>query len=103
MQHLMTQVFTGPPTITNPPSDQVIIHNTKANLICNAIGGGKITYQWQKLKNGLWRDITKGNKTDYKTSKLKKSNQFRCVVSNEAGKTTSSVTISVLGKLPHIV
>ena len=94
----MTQVFTGPPTITNPPTNQVIAHNDRATLICTANGSGIITYQWQKLSNGSWMNIKNNNKTNYRTDKLKESSQFRCVVSNEAGETTSNVNINVISE-----
>ena len=72
-------------------------------LNCEASGGGTISYQWQEFRNGSWMDINNSNNAQYGTDRLKELSQFRCVVTNEAGKATSSVTISVLGKLPHIV
>jgi len=100
---MMTQVFTGPPTITNPSTNQVITPNDRATLICTANGSGIITYQWQKLINGSWMNIKNSNKINYKTGKLKESSQFRCVVCNEAGETTSNVTINVLSKDTYFI
>ena len=43
-------------------------------------------------------DITDSNNAEYTTDILTQSSQFRCVVTNEAGRTTSNVTIFVLGE-----
>ena len=94
----MIQVFPGPPTITNPLTDQVIEFNEGITLNCAASGDGTITYQWQKFSNGSWVDINNSNNVEYTTDTLTQSSQFRCVVTNEAGMTTSNVTISVLGE-----
>ena len=93
----MTQVFTGPPTISTI-TNQVIKLDEKANLVCAANGSGTITYQWQKLYKHKWMDIKKGNTAQYKTGKLKQSSQFRCVASNEAGNVASDITVYVLSK-----
>ena len=100
---MMTQVFTGPPTITNPLTDQVIKSNKRITLNCKASGGGTIEYQWLKNSNGLWMDIRTSNSAEYQTDKLTESSQFRCVVSNEAGQDTSTVIISVLSEDVHCI
>ena len=94
---MMTQVFTGPPTITNPLTDQVIKSNTSITLVCMASGNGTIEYQWQKYSNGLWMNISNSNTAKYQTNRLTESSQFRCVVSNKAGEVTSVAKILVLG------
>ena len=92
-------VFTGPPTINNTLIDQVIEINERVTLNCKASGDGTITYQWQQFSNGSWMDIADSNNAEYTTDVLTQSSQFRCVVTNEAGMTTSDVTILVLGKI----
>ena len=94
----MTQVFTGPPTITNPLTDQVIRYNERITLNCKASGDGTVSYQWQEFSNGSWMDISDGTNPEYTTDRLTESSQFRCVVSNEAGEISSAVNISVLGE-----
>ena len=94
----MTQVFTGPPTITTPLTDQVIRYNERITLYCNASGDGTVSYQWQEFSNGSWMDISNSINPEYTTDRLTESTQFRCVVSNEAGEVTSSATILVLSK-----
>ena len=95
----MIEVFTGPPTITDPLTDQVIKFNEGTTLNCTANGDGTITYQWQEFSNGSWVNINNSNNEEYTTDILTQSSQFRCVVTNEAGITTSDVTILVLGEL----
>ena len=94
----MTQVFTGPPTITNPLTDQVIRYNERITLNCKASGDGTVSYQWQEFSNGLWMDISNSTNLEYTTDRLTESTQFRCVVSNEAGQDTSIANIIVLSK-----
>ena len=96
-------MFTGPPTITNPLTDQVIEFNERITLNCAASGDGTITYQWQEFSNGSWMDINNSNNAEYTTDTLTQSSHFRCVVTNEAGMTTSNVTISVLGRVLHLI
>ena len=102
---MMTQVFTGPPTITNPLTDQLIRYNERITLNCKASGDGTVLYQWQEFSNGLWMDISNGSLMDISNStipeftidRLTESTQFRCVMSNEAGQITSVAMILVLG------
>ena len=94
----MTQVFTGHPTIIKPFNDEVIKYNERITLYCNASGDGTVSYQWQEFSNGSWMDISNSINPKYTTDSLIESTQFRCVVSNEAGETSSSITVFVLGK-----
>ena len=95
---MMTQVFTGPPTIIYPLTDQVIRYNERITLYCNASGDGTVSYQWQEFSNGSWMGISNSINPEYTTDGLTESTQFRCVVSNEAGQDTSATTILVLSK-----
>ena len=100
---MITQVFTGPPTITNPLTDQVIKSNERITLNCKASGDGTISYQWQELSNGLWMDISNSTNPVYTTDRLTESTQFRCVVSNGAGQDTLVASILVLSKALHMM
>ena len=90
---MMTQVSTGPPTITNPLTDQVIEFNEGITLNCTASGDGTIIHQWQEFNNGSWMDINNSNNAEYTTDTLTQSSQFRCVVSNEAGSVVSNLNV----------
>ena len=96
---MMTQVFIGPPTIINPLINQVNVFNKEISLNCEAKGYGTIMYRWQKFINDSWLDVIDGSNAEYKIDGLNKSSQFRCLVSNEAGKAMSTATILVLSKI----
>ena len=48
-------------------------------------------------------DVADSNNAEYTTDVLTQSSQFRCVVTNEAGMTTSDVAILVLGENVNLV
>ena len=97
----MTQVFTGPPTITlHPANHSITVSVIRVNLNCRGAGRGTITYQWEtsNINGGQWMNISKNRKLVVRN--LEQSQQYRCVVSNEAGSTRSNVaTVEVLSKL----
>ena len=98
---MIRQVFTGPPTITTHPTSQLITVNMSVTLKCNGTGRGLITYQWEtsNVNGGQWMNITDSNSKRLVVRKLEQSQQYRCVVSNEAGSTRSNVaTVTVLSK-----
>jgi len=71
-------------------------------LNCEGTGRGSITYQWQtrNINGGQWSDISNTNNIRLAVSNLLESQQYRCIVSNEAGETSSNVvTVAVLGKV----
>ena len=70
-------------------------------LNCEGTGKGSITYQWQtrNLNGGQWRNITSSNNRRLVVSNLQESQQYSCVVSNEAGGDRSNVTtVTVFSK-----
>ena len=98
---MMTQVSTGPPTITTHPTSQLTTVSISVTLNCEVTGRGSITYQWQtrNINGGQWSDISNRNNRRLVVSNLQESQQYRCVVSNEAGGTRSNVvTVTVLSK-----
>jgi len=95
----MTQVSTGPPTITTHPTNQLTTISMSVTLNCEGTGGGSITYRWQtrNISGGQWNDISNNQRVVVRD--LQESRQYRCVVSNEAGRTRSNVAIiTVLSK-----
>ena len=98
----MTQVFTGPPTITTHPTSQLINVSMSVILDCEGTGRGSITYHWEtsNINGGQWMNISSNVNTKLVVRNLGQSQQYRCVVSNEAGSTRSDVAIvTVLSKL----
>ena len=70
-------------------------------LICEGTGGGSITYHWEtsNINGGQWMNISDSNAKTLVVSNLEQSQQYRCVVSSEAGSTRSNVaTVTVLSK-----
>ena len=60
--------------------------------------GGDLSYQWQKLHNGTWYDITGATSASYVAmAKTEVHNtQYRCVITNTAGSVTSNTaTLSI--------
>ena len=88
------------------PNDEVIAVNTSVTLNCKGTGKRPITYQWESKpinRNG-WRIIRKGNNQKLVVMSLQQSQQYRCVVSNDAGDTRSNfATINVLSKYLYII
>ena len=98
----MTQVSTGRPTITIHPTSQLTTVSMSVTLNCEGTGRGSITYQWQtsNINGGQWSDISNSNNRRLVVRNLQESQQYRCVVSNEAGRTRSNAsTITVLSKI----
>ena len=99
---MMTQVFTGPPIIKTHPASQLTNISISVTLDCEGTGRGSISYQWEtsNINGGQWMIISNSNSSTLVVGTLEQSQQYRCVVSNEAGSTRSNVsTVAVLSKL----
>ena len=97
----MTQVFTGPPTITTHPTSQLTTVSMSVTLDCEGTGNGSITYHWEtrNINGEEWVILSDSNVETYVVREFAQSKQYRCVVSNEAGSTRSGVaTVNILGK-----
>ena len=102
IQHMMTVVFTGPPTITTHPASQSVNISMIVTLECEGTGRGSITYQWEtsNINGGQWMNISNSSSSTLVVGNLEQSQQYRCVVSNEAGSTRSDIaTVTVSSKL----
>ena len=82
------------------PSNHLITIAMTVTLDCEGTGRGSITYHWEtKRINKRWMKINNSNNKRYIVRNLEQSQQYRCVVSNEAGSTRSNVaTVDVLSK-----
>ena len=70
-------------------------------LNCEGTGNGSIRYQWQTkgVNENSWRNMGR-SKRSLTVKNLQHSQQYRCEVSNEAGRTRSKIaTIEVLSKV----
>ena len=98
---MITQVSTGPPTITTHPTSRLTTVSMSVTLNCEGTGRGSITYQWQtrNINGRQWSDISNSYNWRLFIWNLQESQQYRCVVSNEAGGTRSNIaTVTVLSK-----
>ena len=96
-------VFTGPPTIRTHPTSQLTTMSMRVTLNCRGTGRGSITYHWESKNINIrrqWMNISNSNNNrKLVVGTLEQSQQYRCVVSNEAGSTRSKVaTVTVLSK-----
>ena len=83
------------------PTDQLTTVSMRVNLDCEGTGRGSITYQWEtsNINGGQWMNVSDGNSKTLVVGTLEQSQQYRCVVSNEAGSNRSNVaTVTVLSK-----
>ena len=95
-------MLTGPPTIKTHPVSQLTTMSVKVTLQCKVTGRGSITYQWEtsNINGRQWMTFSRSNNKRLVVRNLEKSQQYRCIVSNEAGSTRSNIaTITVLSKL----
>ena len=91
----------GPPTITTHPTGQLTTVSMSVTLDCEGTGRGSITYQWEtsNINGGQWMNISNSNSKTLVVRNLQQSQQYRCVVSNEAGSTRSNVAkVTVLSE-----
>ena len=97
----MTQVFTGAPTIITHPTSRRAVAGTNATLTCEGTGKGLIKYQWEasNIKGEKWMNISNTTNAKLDLTDLRQSQQYRCIVSNEAGGVRSNpAVITVLSK-----
>ena len=99
-------MFTGPPTIMTHPIDMLTNVSMSVTLNCEGTGSGSITYQWESkiITSRRWTKIRNSNSKTLVVGTLEQSQQYRCVVSNEAGSTRSNVaTVTVLSKCIYML
>ena len=99
---MMTQVFTGPPTITyHPVNNNDIPVGRTVTLMCGASGLGTLVYSWERSSGSSWTTVSNDNTTSYTTDTTLAIGQYmyRCRVSNEAGSVVSNIaTVNVYGE-----
>ena len=99
---MMTQVFTGPPTITHYRAiNDDIPMGRSITLMCRANGLGTLVYSWEISSGSSWTTVSNDNTTSYTTNTTLAIGQYmyRCRVSNEAGSVVSDIaTVVVYGE-----
>ena len=91
----------GQPDITIHPKSQLVTSYMSIYLDCEVTGLGTIKYQWEfsEGNESLWMNISNSNSKRLVVKNLQESEEFRCIVSNEAGETVSKIaTLTVLSE-----
>lgn len=79
------------PNITTQPSDATILNSSTATLNVAYDSDDAATVQWQKNSNGNWSNISGATGNSYQVSSSSAGEtQYRAIVSNDWGSTTSS-------------
>ena len=91
------------PDVTTHPTDKLTKASMSITLDCEGTGRGSITYHWEtNINGGQWMKISNSNSRRLSVENLEQSQQYRCVVSNEAGSTRSDVaTVNVLSEFVY--
>ena len=97
-----------PPAITQQPVAAQPLPTMAATFTVAVSSTTPVTYQWQRLPSGsgIWSDVTNGGSSSGATSDTltvanvqpaQDGDQYRCVVTNVAGSTTSEAALLTLG------
>ena len=101
--YVTAQLFTGAPTVTTHPSSKLVTSNMSITLDCDGNGIEPIIFYWESstINSEEWTNISNSDSKKLVVKKLDDSEQYRCVVSNDAGNTRSKIAvITVLSKYP---
>lgn len=94
----------GPPAITTQPGNQSVVVGSTATFTVVATGSGTLTYQWQKNSAPI-AGATSASYTTPATVIGDSGSQYRVVVTNSAGSTTSNqatLTVTASAVAPTI-
>jgi len=86
---ILTVSSTGPPVITQQPSDQIVTVGQTATFSVAATGTTPLSYQWQKGTTPI-TGATASSYTTPATTSADSGSQFSVVVSNSLGNTPSN-------------
>ena len=98
-------IIVGRPIVTIHPESRLVTSNMSITLDCDGsdsrTGNNPIEYRWENsnINGGNWITIDNSDSKKLVVKNLEQSEQYRCVVSNDVGDTTSNVAvITVLSK-----
>lgn len=97
----------NPPSITSQPNNQTVSFGSTATFSITATN--VVSYQWQYFNGSTWVNVTEGtggNSSSYTTpatTEVYDGRQFRCILTNSGGSTTSNTATLTLNNLPEYV
>ncbi len=96
---------TTAPTIPTQPANISAAAGSQATFTVTAAGTAPLTYQWAKLVNGIWTNISGATSATYSIPAISiwDASSYRVTVTNDFGNITSNAgTLTVTGVAPII-
>lgn len=99
---------TPPPTISSQPSNQTVSEGATATFSVTATGSGSLSYQWQKAPagSGTFANISAATSSSYTTPATvlaDSTSQYKCIVTDSNGSTTSSAASLTVTAVPPTI
>jgi uncharacterized repeat protein (TIGR01451 family) len=93
-----------PPSITTQPQSQTACAGSSVMFSVTATGTAPLSYQWQKLINGTWTNISGATSSTYSINSVTTADagSYRIVVSNACGEATSNAATLTVNTAPSI-
>ena len=84
--------YVAAPSITSQPTSQTVNVGQSASFSVSASGTGTLTYQWQKLVNGTWTNISGATSSTYTITAAATTDagSYWVIVANVGGSVTSN-------------
>ena len=91
-------LFAGVPIIVTHPTNKITNSSESVTLNCQGTGGGSITHRWETsdINEEEWWEISDSDGEKLVIRNVENSEKYRCIVSNEAGRTISNTAIVTL-------
>lgn len=105
LDYSFTTEVLAPPVITDEPRSLNVAMDESCVIEVSATGLQPMSYQWQKLVDTVWTDITDAISPTYTTPALGVADDgasFRCVVTNDHGEATSNTALMSLQRVLRV-
>jgi hypothetical protein len=102
---LTVQAAVTAPTITAQPTSETVNVGASATFGVTASGTAPLSYQWQKLVNGTWTNISGATSATFTISAAQASDagQYQVVVSNSAGQAVSNTVSLTVNSVSNVL
>lgn len=87
----------APASITTNPSSATVEAGKRAAFLVDGVGGGSLTFTWEKLRSGRWEPVAGATGKEFKlnTTRLSDAGSYRAVVANARNAATAEVSLVV--------